>query len=124
MGGPGGHQDAVPAQRSQEDSKVEDYSVSNLYDAASLKETLDTLTMKAMRDAGLEVDCRIQDAKLALYFVCTIVGVFSHYHQYMGVPMPFPASKPMLAACVVVWVLCAGAAHALSHFAERDGTIR
>ena len=53
-------------------------------------------------DKGFKEDNRYTDLKIFVAAVACILGVVSHFY-----PIPFPQNKPLLAGCVVGYIICA-----------------
>ena len=53
-------------------------------------------------DKGFKEDNRYTDMKICVATVACILGAVSHFY-----PIPFPQNKPLLAACVVGYIICA-----------------
>jgi hypothetical protein len=53
-------------------------------------------------DKGFKEDNRYTDMKILIAAVACVLGVVSHFY-----PIPFPKNKPLLAGCVVGYIICA-----------------
>jgi hypothetical protein len=53
-------------------------------------------------DKGFKEDNRYTDMKIFIAAVACVLGAVSHFY-----PIPFPQNKPLLAGCVVGYIICA-----------------
>ena len=53
-------------------------------------------------DKGFKEDNRYTDLKIVIASIACVLGAVSHFY-----PIPFPNNKPLLAGCVLGYVICA-----------------
>ena len=53
-------------------------------------------------DKGFKEDNRYTDLKIFIAAIACVLGAISHFY-----PIPFPKNKPLLACCVLGYIICA-----------------
>ena len=66
-------------------------------------------------DKGFKEDNRYTDLKIVIALIACVLGAVSHFY-----PIPFPKNKPLLALCVLGYVLCASAYYYIEKHYEGD----
>jgi len=102
----------MPPSAADDDAPVR----ATLYDGFSTKKALDDSLVKLLgRAPDVPEDHAWGNVKLAVMAVACASALLAQFY-----PLPFPASRPLLAACVAVYFALSGVYQAVTTFVDRD----
>ena len=84
-------------------------------DSVKVKQVLDEATITAVEDAGYEPNYRWENIKLFLMFISCVFAMVAQFF-----PMPFPASRPLLAVCCASYFIISSVLQFFVTFVDKD----
>lgn len=84
-------------------------------DSVKVKQVLDDATMEAITKAGFEANMSWDNMKLFLMFLACVFALTAQFY-----PMPFPASRPLLAVCCALYFILSGVLQFIVTFVDKD----
>jgi hypothetical protein len=84
-------------------------------DSVKVKQVLDDATVKAIPEGGYEGNYSWENTKLLLMFVSCVFAMVAQFF-----PMPFPASRPLLAVCCAAYFIISSVLQYIVTFVDKD----
>jgi hypothetical protein len=84
-------------------------------DSVKVKQVLDDATVKAITEGGYEGNYSWENTKLLLMFVSCVFAMVAQFF-----PMPFPASRPLLAVCCAAYFIISSVLQYIVTFVDKD----
>jgi signal peptidase complex subunit 2 len=84
-------------------------------DSIKVKQVLDDATMAAITDAGYIANYSWENFKLFLMFLSCLFAVTAQFF-----PIPFPASRPLLAVCCASYFIISSILQFIVTFIDKD----
>jgi hypothetical protein len=84
-------------------------------DSIKVKQVLDDATIKAITEGGYEANYSWENVKLLLMFVSCVFAMVAQFF-----PIPFPASRPLLAVCCAAYFIISTLLQYFVTFVDKD----
>lgn len=84
-------------------------------DSVKVKQVLDDATIMAITEGGYEANFSWENMKLLLMFISCIFAMVAQFF-----PIPFPASRPLLAVCCASYFIISTVLQYIVSFVDKD----
>eukprot|EP01031_Cornospumella_fuschlensis_P041493 gene41493-50635_t len=84
-------------------------------DSVKVKQVLDECIMETIGEAGYAINYSWDNFKLLLMFVACVFALVAQFY-----PMPFPASRPLLAVCCAMYFIISSVLQFIVTFIDKD----
>lgn len=84
-------------------------------DSVKVKQVLDDATIKAITEGGYDANYSWENTKLFLMFISCVFAMVAQFF-----PLPFPASRPLLAVCCAAYFIISSVLQFFVTFVDKD----